>query len=797
MRQGPSGPGGGNGSPNPGGEQSWRWIWLILLVAVLAVLIIPSLIPRHTAKTVSYSSLITDVENNQVSTANVDNTTGVITGNLKDGTSYTANGPTPPSNGDATTMRKDGVTVKYTTSGPSLLSSLAPYLILGLLVVGMFYYVTRSARGQMSGIMSIGRSKARLYTTERPSTTFDDVAGYSGVKQEISEVVDFLKTPGRFRDIGAKIPKGVLLVGPPGTGKTLLARAVAGEAGVPFLSVSGSDFMEMFVGVGASRVRDLFQTARKQAPAIVFIDEIDSIGRKRGAGLGGGHDEREQTLNQMLSEMDGFDPTEGVVMMAATNRPDILDPALLRPGRFDRQIVVPLPDLEERLPILQVHCRGKRMGPDVDLELVARGTPGMSGADLANLVNEAALHAVRRGSHVINMVDFESARDRVLMGQRRESLVLSDEEKERVAYHEGGHAVLAYVLPHADPVHKVTILPTGMALGVTQQLPLEERHIHPRAYIEDALCVRMGGRVAELLIYGDLSTGAANDLVGNTELARKMVREWGMSEQIGPMAWGSQGQVFLGEDLLHSRDYSESTSRVIDDEVERILRDQEQRAIEMLTRHRAGLEAVARNLLQQETVDGEVVSGLVDEAYGRPVHGSGAKAVPHFHSNGKTQSATNGAAPAAVGHPAASTEPTDTGEESRDPAAPAPAGLASADRPSEASPSPDGRDGAGVAAPAPSTGPAPSSLAAQPWPPPNPQAPSTPAPPPGSPPPPPPAQAGWAPPRWAGSPTDGGNGLDQYANPQHPGRQNANDQYANPQHPPGPAETGPAQPDPS
>ena len=313
----------------------------------------------------------------------------------------------------------------------------------------------------MSGIMSIGRSRAKVYTTERPRTTFADVAGYQGVKVEISEVVDFLKSPHRFRDIGAKIPKGVLLVGPPGTGKTLLARAVAGEAGVPFLSVSGSDFMEMFVGVGASRVRDLFQTARKQAPAIIFVDEIDSIGRKRGAGLGGGHDEREQTLNQMLSEMDGFDPAEGVVIMAATNRPDILDPALLRPGRFDRQIVVPLPDLEERLPILQVHCKDKRIGPDVDLELVARGTPGMSGADLANLVNEAALHAVRRGSHQIEMQDFESARDRVLMGQRRESLVLSEQEKERVAFHEGGHAVLAYVLEHADPVHKVTILPDG------------------------------------------------------------------------------------------------------------------------------------------------------------------------------------------------------------------------------------------------------------------------------------------------------------------------------------------------
>src|SRR5271165_7427 len=332
----------------------------------------------------------------------------------------------------------------------------------------------------------------------------------------------------------------------------------------------------------------------------------------------------------MLSEMDGFDPAEGVVMIGATNRPDILDPALLRPGRFDRQIVVPLPDLDERLPILKVHCKGKRIGPDVDLAVVARGTPGMSGADLANLVNEAALHAVRRNSSMIEMVDLDSARDRVLIGQRRDSLALSDDEKERVAFHEGGHAVLAYVLEHADPVHKVTILPTGMALGVTMQLPVEERHIYPREVIEDALCVRMGGRVAELLVYGDLSTGAANDLVGNTELARKMVREWGMSEELGPMAWGSQGMVFLGEDLMHTRDYSEDTARVVDSEVSQILREQEERAFDLLSRHRGGLDAVARGLLERETLDGEEVGRLVDTAYGGPVHVAGAAMVPHF-----------------------------------------------------------------------------------------------------------------------------------------------------------------------
>jgi cell division protease FtsH len=602
----------------------------VVVIAIIAILLALGSLKSSNAKSISYTTYMQDVKAGTVHSAQISNNTGEITGKLTNGTSYTSQGPSPSLSSDVTEMRDHGVSVSFPSQTSNLIGDLLPYIFIIAIGAGFIFFIGRQTKGQMSGIMSIGRSKAKTFSSDRPSTTFDDVAGYAGVKQEISEVVDFLKTPARFKEIGAKIPKGVLLVGPPGTGKTLLARAVAGEAGVPFMSVSGSDFMEMFVGVGASRVRDLFQTARKQAPAIVFVDEIDSIGRKRGAGLGGGHDEREQTLNQMLSEMDGFDTSEGVVMIAATNRPDILDPALLRPGRFDRQIVVPLPDLEERLPILQVHCKGKRMANDVDLSVVARGTPGMSGADLANLVNEAALHAVRRGSPDIAMQDFESARDRVLLGQRRESMVLSDAEKERIAYHEGGHAVLAYVLEHADPVHKVTILPTGMALGVTHQLPMEERHIHPRQYIEDALCVRMGGRVAELLVYGDLSTGAANDLVGNTELARKMVREWGMSEAIGPMAWGSQGQVFLGEDLMHTRDYSEDTSKIIDDEVERILRAEEERAMEVLSKHRGGLNAIARALLDNEIIDGREVNRLVDEAYGEPVHTEGAKAVPQF-----------------------------------------------------------------------------------------------------------------------------------------------------------------------
>ena len=606
----------------------WRWGIAALIVIVVLLIFGSSLVDRSSARPISYTQLEKSLAAHQVRSAQIDNATGAITGTLANGTAYTVTGPLPATEHEIAAVQASGAKLTFTTPTSSFLPSLLTYLIPIVVFVGVLIWLQRRAQGQMSGIMSIGRSRAKVFSTDRPRTTFNDVAGYSGVKQEISEVVEFLKSPGRFRDIGARIPKGVLLVGPPGTGKTLLARAVAGEAGVPFLSVSGSDFMEMFVGVGASRVRDLFQTARKQAPAIIFVDEIDSIGRKRGAGLGGGHDEREQTLNQMLSEMDGFDPSEGVVMMAATNRPDILDPALLRPGRFDRQIVVPLPDLEERRPILQVHCRDKRIGPDVDLGVVARGTPGMSGADLANLVNEAALHAVRRGVQLIEMKDFDAARDRVLMGQQRESLALSDEEKERVAYHESGHAVLSYVLPYADPLLKVSIIPTGMALGVTQQLPLEERHIYRREYIEDSLVVRMGGRVAELLIYGDLSTGASDDLQRNTELARKMVREWGMSDRIGPMAFGAQGMVFLGEDLMHSRDYSEDMSRVVDEEVARILRDQEARARTVLEEHFEGLKAVAKAVLEKETVDGAEVARLIEEAYGRPVHAN--PEIPHF-----------------------------------------------------------------------------------------------------------------------------------------------------------------------
>jgi cell division protease FtsH len=587
----------------------------VLLGVFVSVLALSTFAGGGGGEEVSYTEFLGQVRDGKVESVESDNASGKIEGERTDGSKFTTTGFLEFSPADRRLLAEKDVELKPSTPQPGFLETWLPFLLPVMLLVGFFYLMQRRAQGQMGNIMSIGRSRAKTYSTERPGTTFTDVAGYDGVKQEIREVVDFLKYPEKFGQIGARIPKGILLVGPPGTGKTLIARAVAGEAGVPFLSVSGSDFMEMFVGVGASRVRDLFQSARKLGRAIIFIDEIDSIGRKRGAGLGGGHDEREQTLNQMLNEMDGFEATEGIVMMAATNRPDILDSALLRPGRFDRQVVVPLPESDERLAILSVHTKDKRIAGDVVLSTVAKGTPGMSGADLANLVNEAALFAVRRGADEVHMEDFESARDRILMGQSRESMALSDAEKEAVAFHEGGHAVCAAVLPNADPLHKVTILSRGMALGVTQQMP-EERHLYRQDYIEDSLVVRLGGRIAEELVYGVVSTGANNDLMGATELARKMVREWGMSDRIGPMAWGSGGQVFLGEDLMTRSEYSDETARVIDEEVERILREQEERCRQTLRANRAGLDAVATALLERETLDGGEVKRLIAEATG-------------------------------------------------------------------------------------------------------------------------------------------------------------------------------------
>ena len=592
-----------------------RWAPWVAAGIFLAAVVVPSLTSGNDGTEISYSEFIDRVAAGEVAQIEIDNATGRIVGELVDGSRFnsTGGGDRGLSEADEQLINDRGVEYEFNAPSSNWLLNLAGLLLPVMLIIGFFVWMQRRAQGQMGNMMSIGRSKAKAYSTDQPTTTFADIAGYHGVKQEITEVVDFLRMPERFAEIGARVPKGILLVGPPGTGKTLFARAVAGEAGVGFLSVTGSDFMEMFVGVGASRVRDLFQQARRMGKAIIFIDEIDSIGRKRGAGLGGGHDEREQTLNQMLSEMDGFETSEGIVIMAATNRPDILDPALLRPGRFDRQIVVPLPEYEERLAILEVHARDKRMGADVDLSTMARATPGMAGADLANLVNEAALIAVRRDSQHIERIDFENARDRVVLGARRESMVLTAEEKRATAYHEAGHALLATVLPNGDPLHKVTILPRGMALGVTWSLP-QERHTYSKDYFEDTICKAMGGRVAERVVFGHLNSGAANDLEQATGIARRMVREWGMSDEVGPMAWAGQQQVFLGEDLMSSgREYSDETARLLDDEIARILRVQETRAEELLNKHRRGLELVAEALLEQETIDGPTVASLIQQ----------------------------------------------------------------------------------------------------------------------------------------------------------------------------------------
>lgn len=593
----------------------WRkWVVFVALIAVLGFFFLPNLLSNDSRESVDFNQFLTKVEAGEVKKAEINNSNGNVNADLEDGSKIKTTGPLRLNDDNSKLLEENVDKVKYFTPRSNFWTGIIQILLPIFLLILFFWWLQRKTQSQFGGFMSIGKSRAKTYSAERPNTSFDDVAGYIGVKSEIKEIVDFLAEPKKFSEIGARIPKGILLVGPPGTGKTLLARAVAGEAGVSFSSVSGSDFMEMFVGVGASRVRDLFQNARKTGNAIIFIDEIDSIGRKRGAGVGGGHDEREQTLNQLLSELDGFETSEGIVVMAATNRPDILDPALLRPGRFDRQIIVPLPELSDRKSILEVHTKGKAMGSDVDLGVLARGTPGMSGADLSNLVNEAALFAVRDNNSEVHMNHFEQARDRILIGQKRESLALSEEERKTIAYHEAGHAVCASMLENTDPLHKVTIIPSGAALGATMQLPLEERHIYRQDYLEDILALRMGGRVAEEIIFGKVSTGATDDLVGATELARKMVREWGMSTRVGPMAWGSEGNVFLGEDFGHSREYSDDTARVIDEEVEEILKNQLKRCRTLLKKYRKGLDSVAEKLLEKETIPGSEVGELIEQS---------------------------------------------------------------------------------------------------------------------------------------------------------------------------------------
>jgi cell division protease FtsH len=591
-------------------------LWALAIGGMVALFLVPTGTTTPTPTQLSYSAFLGKVAGDQVRSVRIDQSTGTITGDFTTTGTFTVQGPSgalPAA--DVTLLNTHKVARTYvgptSTIVPTLLTWVLP---LGLLVL-FWVWISRRSRSQIAGLGSWSKSTAKVHATDTaPTTTFADIAGYDGVKQEIGEIVEFLRDPAKFSGIGARIPKGVLLVGPPGTGKTLFARAIAGEAGVAFITATGSEFMEMFVGVGAARVRDLFATAREKKPSIIFVDEIDAIGRKRGTGLGGGHDEREQTLNQLLAEMDGFEQAEGIVVLAATNRPDVLDPALLRAGRFDRQVVIPLPSLDERRAILAVHSRAKRMATDVDLQTTARGTPGMSGADLENLVNEAALIAVRQGRQEVTAGDLEAARDRVIMGLRRTSLVLGPQEKAIVATHEAGHALLAALLDHADPVHKVTILPTGMALGATQQLPAEDRQLQQRPYLEDALAVRLGGRAAEEVVFGVPSTGAQDDLASATELAGRMVREWGMSDALGAMAWGPRGPVFLGEELMHTRDYSDETARVIDEEVARLLGAQAARARQVLLEHRPALDALAAALVSAETLDGPEILAVIRRA---------------------------------------------------------------------------------------------------------------------------------------------------------------------------------------
>ncbi len=507
-------------------------------------------------------------------------------------------------NGVAVTMEK--------TSNSSLmyvfLSSWLPFILL----IGFWLFLMRQMQSGGNKALSFGKSRARLLSSQQKKVTFKDVAGVEEAKEELTEIIEFLKEPQKFQKLGGRIPKGVLLMGPPGTGKTLLARAIAGEANVPFFSISGSDFVEMFVGVGASRVRDLFEQGKKNAPCIIFIDEIDAVGRHRGAGLGGGHDEREQTLNQLLVEMDGFESNDGVILIAASNRPDVLDPALLRPGRFDRQVVVPLPDIRGREGILKVHTRKIPLSEDVDISVIARGTPGFSGAALANLVNEAALNAARYSRKLVAMSDFEGAKDKVLMGKERRSMVITETEKRVTAYHESGHALVAYMIPGSDPLHKVTIIPRGMALGLTQQLPETDKHNYTKEYVEGQICILMGGRCAEKIFLDTETTGAANDIEVATERARKMVTEWGMSPTMGPLTFGKkEEQIFLGREIAQHRDYSEATAIRIDEEVRRIVEEGYKRAWNVLESNRDALVRLAEALLEYETLDNWEIEAII------------------------------------------------------------------------------------------------------------------------------------------------------------------------------------------
>lgn len=583
-------------------------LWLIVSLVIILLFHMFNQ-PQRGSQEIIFSDLVGYVEKGQVDEVTIKGEH--VEGKLVDGRVFKTYAP--KDSGLVTLLKEKGVRIaaKPAEGSSWYMTILISWLPI-ILLIGVWIFFMRQMQSGGGKAMSFGKSRARLMTDKSIKVTFDDVAGIDEAKQELEEVVDFLKDPKKFTRLGGRIPKGVLLVGQPGTGKTLLARAIAGEAEVPFMSISGSDFVEMFVGVGASRVRDLFNQGKKHAPCIIFIDELDAVGRHRGAGLGGGHDEREQTLNQLLVEMDGFESNEGVIIMSATNRPDVLDPALLRPGRFDRQVVVPLPDIKGREKIFKVHVNKVPVDADVDMAILARGTPGFSGADIENLVNEAALHAARQDKNAVNMSDFEYAKDKVLMGTERKSMVISDDEKRVTAYHEAGHALIAKLIPGSDPIHKVTIIPRGRALGLTQQLPVDEKHTYPKQYLLNNIAILLGGRAAEELVLHDFTTGAGNDIERATDLSRKMVCEWGMSDEMGPLAYGKkEEQIFLGREFAQHKDYSEETAEKIDKEVSRIVTEGYERAKKLLSDNIDFLHKLAEELLSKEVLNADEVDNLM------------------------------------------------------------------------------------------------------------------------------------------------------------------------------------------
>ncbi|MEE2821587.1 MAG: ATP-dependent zinc metalloprotease FtsH [Acidobacteriota bacterium] len=596
------------------------FFWIVIIVAVAVLWNFLNTVRSENVEEVNYSEFTSMVKDNKIRSYPSDPV--ILTNNEVEGKYIDANDreqrfraviPKGSEETIANTLNEKEIIVKVSDDdGGSIFYMLLTSWFPIILFVGFWIFLMRQMQSGGNKALSFGKSRAKLSTNQQEKVTFEDVAGVEEAKEELEEIVEFLKEPQKFQKLGGRIPKGVLVMGPPGTGKTLLARAIAGEANVPFFSISGSDFVEMFVGVGASRVRDLFEQGKKNAPCIIFIDEIDAVGRHRGAGLGGGHDEREQTLNQLLVEMDGFESNEGVILIAATNRPDVLDPALLRPGRFDREVVVSLPDIKGREGIIRVHSRKVTLGEDVDISILARGTPGFSGAQLANLVNEAALIAARYSRQSVTMVDFEEAKDKVLMGKERKSMIMSDKEKRNTAYHEAGHALVAYILPDADPLHKVTIIPRGRALGVTMQLPAEDTYNYTKEYMEASIAILLAGRSAEEIFLGSCTTGASNDLERVTDRARKMVCEWGMSEEMGPLTFGKkEEQIFLGREIAQHQDYSEETAIKIDQEVKRLVLEGRTKAKSILEDQREALIRLAEALLEYETLDSEEIVATI------------------------------------------------------------------------------------------------------------------------------------------------------------------------------------------